>query len=171
MIIAWMFAAILAEAAQGQSNHIVVPVPGATMSCTREGDHLVCVLPLDKEVAGVPQRAVEPVPEARAYKRSAPSPGLPEPEALTRLKVAAANIALAQSLLPKAKTPEAKAFAEQLLYWSKEQYRTAEALLHTGKEQLQAAPDPFENKPQANGGEPMAVCQADVDKACEVGKP
>jgi hypothetical protein len=177
MVTAWVFAVVLAEAAQGQinqsnqNNQIVVPVPGATMSCTREGDHLVCVVPLGKELADEPQRAADPAPKARPYKRSTPMPALPEPEALTRLKVAAANIELAKSLLPKARTPEAVVFAEQLLYWSKEQYRTAEALLHTGKEDLQRAPDPFEDKPHANNAESMAVCQADLATGCEADMP
>jgi hypothetical protein len=65
---------------------------------------------------------------------------------LTQLKAAEGNIELAKSLLPRATTPEEAVFAEQLLYWAKEQYRSTEALLHTDQEDLHGAPDPFEGQ-------------------------
>jgi len=178
MIITLVISAVLAEAAQGQApgpvdrvDQIVVPVPGATMACTKEGDHLVCVIPLDKTLADEPQRSVDPAPKARAYKPSPPTPALPNPEILTQLKLASANIELAKSLLPKATTTEEVVLAEQLLYWAKEQKRTAEALLHTAQENLHSAPDPFDRQSRDSDAQPMAVCQADISGTCEAGMP
>jgi len=158
MIATWVLAAVLAEAAD--TNQIVVAVPGAAMTCTREADHLVCVVPLDKEVVGEPQQTVDPVFKSpQPYRRTAPTPSLPNPEALSQLKVAKANIELAKSLLPKATTPEETVLAQQLLYWANEQYRTSEALLQTVD--LHNAPDPFDRR------QAMTVCQADVTESCE----
>jgi hypothetical protein len=155
MITTLVFAALLAEAAQAKTNQLVVPVPDATMTCTKEGDHLVCVIPLQKEVAGEPQLSASPAPKARPYKRTAPAPALPDPEILTQLKVAEGNIELAKSLLPKATTPEEAVLAQQLLYWAKKQYSLSEALLHTDKEDLRLAPDPFERQSHENDAQSM----------------
>ena len=152
MITTWVLAALLAEAAEGQSkpevesNRIVVPIPNDTMTCTKEGDHLVCVLPLHKEAADEPQPSSSSAPKARPYKRSPPTPALPDPQILKQLKVAEGNIELAKSLLPRATTPEEAVFAEQLLYWAKEHYRWTEALLHADQDDLRRAPDPFERQ-------------------------
>lgn len=172
MIIAWVLAGVLADAAQtdvnpiNQGSQIVVPVPGAAMSCTKEGDHLVCVLPLEKPLADEAPSAVEAAAKSRPYKPSPPTPALPSPEALAQLKVAAANIELAKSLLPKARTPEEVVLAEQLLYWAKEQYRTIEAQLHTVHGSLHAAADPFDR-----GSASTTLCQADVNEACAAAMP
>jgi hypothetical protein len=152
MITTWVLAALLAEAADGQSkrevenNQIVVPIPNGTMTCTKEGDHLVCVLPLHQEAADEPQLSASPAPKAQPYKRSPPTPALPDPQILKQLKVAEQNIALAKSLLPKATSPEEAVLAEQMLYWAKEQYRWTEALLHSDQEVLRRVPDPFETQ-------------------------
>ena len=152
MITTWVLAALLAEAAEGQSkpevesNRVVVSIPNGTMTCTKEGDHLVCVLPLHKEAADEPQPSSSSAPKARPYKRSPPTPALPDPQILKQLKVAEGNIELAKSLLPRATTPEEAVFAEQLLYWAKEHYRWTEALLHADQDDLRRAPDPFERQ-------------------------
>ncbi len=159
----WALAALLATAAGGDNDRIVVSVPGAAMTCTKQQNHLVCVLPLDAEVANPLPRAADVAAKAPAYKPSAPTVALPAPEGLTRLKIAAANIELAKSLLPKATTPEETVLAEQMLYRAKEQYRTAELLLHTVQGDLQAAPDPFDGDKQ----EPAVVCKADVAEPCK----
>ena len=165
MITTWVLAALLAEAADGQSkrevenNQIVVPIPNGTMTCTKEGDHLVCVLPLPKEVADEPllssSPASSPAPKAQPYKRSPPTPALPDPQILKQLKVAEQNIALAKSLLPKATSPEEAVLAQQMLYWAKEQYRWTEALLHVGQDDLQRAPDPFDRQSHENNAQSM----------------
>jgi hypothetical protein len=159
-MITWIVAAILAGATGGQINQIgaqkdliVVSVPGATMTCTKEGDHLVCVLPLDKDCAAEPRQQPAAAPTMRPYKPAPPMVALPDPEATTQLNVAKANIALAQSLLPKATEPEERVFAQQLLYWANEQYRTAQALLHTVRGDLRDAVDPFESRDHKS--EPM----------------
>jgi hypothetical protein len=85
---------------------------------------------------------------------------------LARLKAAAANIELAKSLLPKATTPEQVVLAEQLLYRAQEEYRTAEALLHTVQGDLESAPDPFDGPTIDGTTAPMAVCQANVTETC-----
>ena len=161
MITTWVLAALLAEAAEGQSkpeverNRIVVPIPNGTMTCTKEGDHLVCVLPLQKEPAIEAQVSVSPAPKAQPYKRSPPTPALPDPQILKQLKVAEGNIELAKSLLPRATTPEEAVLAEQLLYWAKEQYRWTEALLHADQEDLRRAPDPFESQSHESNAQSM----------------
>ncbi len=164
---AWVFASTLAAAAEGHANpvdHFVVPVPGATMTCKKEGDHLVCVLPLDQTVTEPTARAEQPAP--KAYRAKPPTPALPDPEVLARLKAAAANIELAKSLLPKATTPEEAVLAEQLLYRAREEYRTAEALLHTVQGDLQDAPDPFDRPAAEATDSAMVLCQANVTEAC-----
>jgi hypothetical protein len=161
MINIWVLAALLAEAAGGQSkrevqsNRIVVPVPNATMACTKDGDHLVCVLPLQKEVADEPVLSANPAPKAQPYKRSPPPPALPDPQILKQLKVAEGNIELAKSLLPRATTPEATVLAGQLLFWAKEQYRWTEVLLHSDQEDLRRAPDPFERQSHESNSQSM----------------
>ena len=161
MITTWVLAALLAEAAEGQhrpaaeSNRIVVPIPNGTMTCTKEGDHLVCVLPLHKEAAEEPRPSASPAPKAQPYKRSTSTPALPDPQILNQLKVAEGNIELAKSLLPRATTPEEAVFAEQLLYWAKEQYRWTEALLHTDQDDLRRAADPFERQSHESNAQSM----------------
>jgi len=165
MINTWILAALLAEAAEGQSkrevagNRIVVPVPSATMACTKEGDHLVCVLPLPKEVADEPllssSPASSPAPKAQPYKRSPPTPALPDPQTLNQLKAAEGNIELAKLLLPMATSPEEAVLAKQMLYWAKEQYKWTEALLHVDQEDLHRAPDPFERQSHASNAQSM----------------
>jgi hypothetical protein len=161
MITTWVIAALLAKTADGQSkpevdsNRIVVPVPNGTMACTKEGDHLVCVVPLHKEVADEPRFSASPAPKTQSYKRSPPTPALPDPQILKQLKVAEGNIELAKSLLPRATTPEEAVLAEQLLYWAKEQYRWTEALLHSEQEVLRLAPDPFEMQSHESNAQSM----------------
>jgi len=161
MISTWVLAALLADSADGQSkpevdsNRIVVPVPNDTMTCTKEGDHLLCVIPLHKEVADEPRYAASPAPRARSYKRSPPTPALPDPQILKQLKEAEGNIELAKSLLPRATTPEEAVLAEQLLYWAKEQYRWTEALLYSEQEVLRRAPDPFEMQSHESNAQSM----------------
>ena len=161
MITTWVLAALLAEGAEGQSkreienNQIVVPVPNGTMACTKEGDHLVCVLPLHKEVADEPLLSANSTQKAQPYKRSPATPALPDPQILNQLKVAEGNIELAKSLLPRATTPEEVVLAEQLLYWAKEQYRWTEALLQSDQEVLRRAPDPFEGQSHESSTQSM----------------
>jgi hypothetical protein len=162
----WVFAAFLATAAGGDNNQVVVSVPGAAMTCTKQANRLVCVLPLDGDVADQLPSAANVAAKAPAYRPSAPTPDLPAPEALTRLKAAAANIELAKSLLPQATTPEETVLAEQMLYRAKEQYRTAELLLHTVQGDLHDAPDPFDSEEQETAGRPPVVCTADLAKPC-----
>lgn len=149
---------LLAEAAEGTGNReqqaeraadaspIVISVPKGTMSCKKEGDHLTCIVPLQNETLDELKSVQASTPKALPYKRSSPTPALPDPQVLNQLKAAQKNIDLAKSLLPRATTPEEAVFAEQLLYWAKEQYRTTEALLHTEKEDLVKATDPFEGQ-------------------------
>jgi hypothetical protein len=155
MITTFILAAVLAEGTEAQpirreepSTRIVMPVPEGTMTCTKEGDRLVCVLPLQKEVVDTAEPAMVAAnpapPKAQPYKRTPSTPALPDPQVLGLLKEAKDNIALAQALLPKAKSPEEAVLAQQLLYWAKEQYRTSKALQHTQQEDLRRAPDPFE---------------------------
>jgi hypothetical protein len=162
----WVFAAFLATAAGGENSQIVVSVPGAEMTCTKQANRLICVLPLDTDVADQLPRAAHVAAKAPVYRPSTPTPALPAPEALTRLKAAAANIELAKSLLPHATTPEETVLAEQMLYRAKEQYRTAELLLHTVQGDLDDAPDPFEGETQETAGRPPVVCTADLAKPC-----
>jgi hypothetical protein len=153
MINTWILAALLAEAADGQSkpevenhpiNHpIMVQVPNGAMTCTKEGDHLVCVLPLHHEVADAPQLSAGPAPKARPYKRSPPTPALPDPQLLKQLKVAEENIELAKALLPRTTTPEGAVLAQQLLYWANQQYKWTQALMPAEQRVLPRAPDPF----------------------------
>ena len=151
MITTWILAALLAEGAEGQTkiqaecNRILVPVPNGAMTCTKDGDHLVCVLPLP-EVADEPQLSSSPAPKAQPYKRSPPTLALPDPQILSQLKGAERNIELAKSLLPRATTPAAEVLALELLYGAKEQYKWTEALLHADQEDLRRAPDPFERQ-------------------------
>ena len=188
MLITWMFVALLAEASGGQvgqtsqasqinqaNQAIVVPLSDVTMTCVNEGDHLVCVIPLDKESAQAPQHAPAPAPapKARAYGRTQSPRALPGPEAWTQLKAAEANIELAKALLPKATTPEEAVLSQQLLYRAKEQYRTARALLHTVQGDLDRAPDPFDSSEPERDANAMAMCQgeADVAEECNTAAP
>jgi hypothetical protein len=161
MITTWALAALLAEAAEGQSNReiesnrIVVPIPNGTMTCTKEGDHLVCVLPLHKEAADERLPSASPAPKTQPYKRSPPMLALPDPQILNQLKVAEGNIELAKSLLPRATTPAEAVLAQQLLYWAKEHYRWTEALLHADQEDLRRAPDPFESQSHESNAQSM----------------
>lgn len=149
MINTCILAALLAEAAGGHSkpesgNHpIVVSVPTGTMTCTKQGDRLICVLPLRETPAGEPQLSAAPPPRV-PYKRTPPTPALPDPQLLGQLKVAERNIALAKSLLPRAATPEAAVLAQQLLYWANQQYKWAQALLPANQEDPHHASDPFD---------------------------
>jgi len=160
MITTLVLAALLAEAAEGQSkrevdsSRIVVPVPNGTMACTKDGDHLVCVLPL-QEVANEPQFSSSPAPKAQPYKRSPPTPALPDPQILNQLKEAERNIELAKALLPRATTPAEVVLAGQLLYGAREQYRWTEALLQADQEALHRAPDPFESQNHESNAQSM----------------
>jgi len=172
MLDTWVFAAILAQASGGQTNRvsearqaIVMPLSGTTMTCTKEADHLVCVIPLAKEAAQEPQLAPAPAAKARVYKPSQPTVALPSPEALTQLKAAQANIELAKSLLPKVTAPEEVVLVQQLLYRAKEQYRTARAMLHTTQADLRLDRDPFDGDKHERNAEPMALCQGEADIA------
>ena len=162
MITTLVLASLLAENAAGkvqqntESNRIVVPVPNATMSCTKEGDHLVCVVPLPKEAADEPLLSSSPPPKAaRPYRRSPTTQALPDPQVLKQLQVAEENIELAKSLLPKATTPEQAVLAQQLLYWAKKQYSTSEALLHSAQDDLLHAPDPFDRQSLKDNAQSM----------------
>jgi len=160
MITTLVLTALLAEAAEGQgkleaeSNRIVVPVPNGTMTCTRDGDHLVCLLPLP-DVAAEPQLASIPAPKALPYRRSPPTQALPDPQILNQLKEAERNIELAKWLLPRATTPQETVLAGRLLYGAKEQYRWTEALLHSDQDDLNRAPDPFEGQAQESNAHSM----------------
>jgi len=161
MITTLVLASLLAENAAGkiqqntESNRIVVPVPTATMSCIKEGDHLVCVVPLPKEAADDPLLSSSPPPKAQPYRRSPTTQGLPDPQVLKQLKVAEENIELAKALLPKATTPEQAVLAQQLLYWAKKQYSTSEALLHSAQDDLLHAPDPFDRESLKDNAQSM----------------
>jgi hypothetical protein len=180
MMSTWLLAVVLAEASGAEGNRvnqadqaIVVPLSGATMTCTKEGDHLVCVVPLEKEAAKEARSAPTVAPKARVYKPSQPALTLPGPEAFAQLKVAEANIKLAKSLLPQATTPEEVVLSQQLLYRAKEQYRTARALLHTVQGDLDRAPDPFDRDNHESDSNAMALCQSepDVDEECNTAAP
>jgi hypothetical protein len=172
MLNTWILAVtVLAEASGVSTNRvnqadksISVPLSGATMNCTRQGDHLVCVIPLDQEAAKEPEPAPASAPKARAHKPSQPIMTLPGPEAFAKLKAAEANIELAKSLIPKATTPEEAVLTQQMLYRAKEQYRTARALLHTVQGDLSRAPDPFDREGEADA---VALCQSETDMAEE----
>lgn len=164
MVTTWVLATVLAEVSGpkvSQGSQIVVPVPGATMTCTKESDRLICVIPLQKALADGPQGSAPLASKARPYKPSPPTPAFPSPEALTQLQVAQANVKLAESLIPKATTTEEVVLAQQLLYRAKEQYRAAQALLHTVKADLQSSADPFDN--QESESEPKSMVVDDVD--------
>lgn len=180
MMTTWVLAAFLAEIVGPSTNQasksnpvnqtaqaVVLQLSGATMSCTKEGDHLVCVVPLDKEVIKETESVPAVAPKAQAYKASRPTLALPAPEAYAQLKAAAANVELAKSLLPKATSPEEIVLAQQILYRANEQYRTARALLHTVQGDLRRAPDPFDG-----GGTAMTVCQSEAEvEGCQTAAP
>lgn len=175
MMTAWVLAAILAEVAGGPMNPatksnsinrndqvVVVPLSGATMTCTKDGDRLVCIIPLEKEIAKESESVPAVVPKAtRAYKPSQPTLTLPGPEAFAQLKAAEANIELAKSLLPKATSPEETVLVNQMLYRAREQYRTARALLHTVQGDLRSAPDPFDAD---KGDNSVALCHTETEQ-------
>jgi hypothetical protein len=187
MMTTWVLAAaFLAEVAGGPTKpvtknnpinqaeqSIVVGLSAATMTCTKEGDHLVCVIPLENETtkASEPERAA--VPKAKAYRRSQPELGLPGPEVFAQLKAAEANIELAKSLLPKATLPEEVVLVQQMLYRARDQYRTASALLHTVRGDLLRAPDPFDRDKTEGDGNTLALCQTEADLAegCQTATP
>ncbi len=185
MMTTWVLAAaFLAEVAGGPTNAasknkpikqadqaMVISLTGATMTCTKDGDHLVCVIPLEKEIAKESEPVQAAAPKARAYKPSQPTLTLPGPEAFAQLKAAEANIELAKSLLPKATSPEETVLVQQMLYRARDQYRTARALLHTVQGDLHLAPDPFDG--DKHEGDAVALCQTDTAKAesCQTAVP
>jgi hypothetical protein len=187
MMTTWVLAAALvAEVAGGPSNPagknkpinsaeqaMVIPLSGATMTCTKNGDHLVCVIPLEKEIAKESESAPAALPKAKAYKPSQPTLTLPGPEAFAKLKAAEANIELAKALLPKATSPEETVLVQQMLYRARDQYRTARALLHTVQGDLSRAPDPFDGNKHEGDGDTVALCQAQTDLAedCQTAVP
>jgi hypothetical protein len=186
MMITWVLAAVLADVAggtihqtnqnnpihqgkQASSQTLLVSLSGTSMTCTKEGDHLVCVVPLDKEAVTQPQPLPSPAPKTTAPRLSTPTLVLPGPEVFAQLKAAEANIELAKSLVPKATTPEEAVLAGQMLYRAKEQYRTANALLHTVRGDEHAAPDPFEDDKQ----DTVALCEDKplLADGCETAAP
>lgn len=180
----WILAAFVAEVAGGAMHPatktkpihqpdqaMVIPLSGAAMTCTKDGDHLVCVIPLEKAIA----KESDPVPavaaKAKPYKPSQPTLTQPGPEAFAQLKAAEANIELAKSLLPKATSPEETVLVQQMLYRARDQYRTAQALLHTVQGDLHRAPDPFDG---AKGdADTLALCHAETETAehCKTAVP
>lgn len=169
MMMSLVFAAFIANASPVESGGradqaVVLQLSGTTMTCTKEGNHLVCLVPIDQEAAHESQQASVPAPKVPTYKPSRAPLAFPTPEALTQLKAAEANIELAKSMLPKATTPEEAVLAQQLLYRAREQYRTARAQLHTVQADLRVAPDPFDVGEHA---EPMAVCQSESNVGTE----
>jgi hypothetical protein len=172
MMITWVFAAVLAEvsggtihqtnqtnpihqAKQASNQTLLVSLSGTSMTCTKEGDHLVCIVPLDNEAVSQPEALPSAPPKATAPKLRTPTLVLPGPEVFAQLKAAEANIELAKSLLPKATTPEEAVLAQQLLYHARDQYRTTRALLHTVEGDLNSAPDPFDGDKQ----DTVAICE------------
>jgi hypothetical protein len=186
MMTTWVLAAFLAEVAGGPTNPaskskpisegdqtMVIQLSGAAMTCTKDGDHLICIVPLAKEIAKESDAASVAIPRAKAYKPSQPAPTLPAPEAFVQLKAAEANIELAKSLLPKATSPEEIVLVQQMLYRARDQYRAARALLHTVQGDLHRAPDPFDGDKHEGDGAEIALCQTDTDLAegCQTAVP
>jgi hypothetical protein len=187
MMTTWVLAAaLLAEVAGGPSKPVsknnainradqamVVALSAATMTCTKDGDRLVCVIPLAKEPTKESDPVMAAVPKANAYKPSQPTLALPGPEAFAQLKAAEANIELAKSLLPKATSPEEVVLVQQMLYRARDQYRTARALLHTVQGDLHRAPDPFDGDKHDGDGNTVALCQSEADLAedCQTATP
>jgi len=186
MMTTWVLAAFLAEVAGGATNPVsknnpinradqamVFALSAATVTCTKDGDRLVCVIPLEKEPAKGPDPVMAAVPKARAYKPSQPTLALPAPEAFAQLKAAEANIELAKSLLPKATSSEEVILVQQMLYRARDQYRTARALLHTVQGDLDRAPDPFDGDQHQGDGNTAALCQSEADLAedCQTAAP
>ncbi len=186
MMITWVLAAVLAEV-PGETTHqseqseplnqakpatqtLLLPLSGTSMTCTKEGDQLVCVIPLEKQLVDELQPTAIPIPKVAVHRPSTPTLVLPGPEVFAKVKAAEANIELAKSLLPKATSPEEAVLAQQLLYRAKEQYRTARALLHTVEGDLRRAPDPFDG----DSTEAVAVCEdvaSPIEDACEPHAP
>ena len=182
MLTTWVFVAIFAGTPEGQIDQagqanqaIVMPLSSASMTCKKEGDHLVCVIPIKKEATQEakplgpkplePKPAAVPTPNAKSLR---PRPsllalGLPGPEAQAQIRAAEANIVLAKSLLPKAKTPEQAMLAQQLLYWASEQRRAADALTHTIEGDLRQAPDPFDDDKHESDADEIALCQGTAE--------
>jgi hypothetical protein len=185
MMTTWVLAALLAEVAGGPQKTVskdpikradesmVFALSSATMTCKKDGDHLVCVVPLGKETTKESEPVVATVPKAKAYKPSQPTPAMPGPEAFAQLKAAEANIELAKSLLPKATSSEEVVLVQQMLYRARDQYRTARALLHTVQGDLLSAPDPFDADKHEGDSDPLAFCQSEADLAegCQTAIP
>jgi len=187
MMTTWVLAAaFLAEVAGGPMKPVsknnpvarpdqsmVLALSAATMTCTKDGDHLVCVIPLEKETTKESEPVMAVVPKAKAYKPSQPTLALPGPEAFAKLKAAEANIELAKSLLPKATSTEEVVLVQQMLYRARDQYRTARALLHTVQGDLHLAPDPFDGDKHEGDGNTLALCQSEADLAeqCQTASP
>lgn len=185
MMTTWVLAAaVLAEVAGGPMNPagkskptnqaeqaMVIPLSGATMTCTKEADHLVCVIPLEKEMVKEADPVQAALPKAKPYKPSQPTLTLPGPEVFAQLKAAEANIELAKSLLPKATSPEETVLVQQMLYRARDQYRTARALLHTVRGDLHLAPDPFDGDKHRD--DTLALCKTESDLAedCQTAVP
>lgn len=186
MMITWVLAAVLAEVPEGTTHRseqnepmnqakpatqtVLLPLSGTSMTCTKEGDQLVCVIPLEKQLVDELRSTANPMPKPAPHRPSTPTLVLPGPEVFAKLKAAEANIELAKSLLPRATSPEEAVLAQQMLYRAKEQYRTARALLHTVEGDLRRAPDPFDG----DGTETVAVCEdvaSPLDGACEPAAP
>jgi hypothetical protein len=186
MMTAWVFAAFLAELSGGPVNpasrnnsinqpdrSVLVPLSGTVMRCTKEGDHLMCVVPLGKETAKKSESATALAARPNAHKPSQPALPMPAPEAFAQLKAAEANIELAKSLLPKVTAPEEAVLVQQMLYRAREQYRTARALLHTVQDDLRRARDPFDGEEHEGDTSTLALCRSEVDLAegCQTAIP
>jgi hypothetical protein len=141
---------------------VTVRLPNV-LTCTREKDHLVCIVPLPATREPAPREPPAPKPAApqlKAKKWSDDPDARPAPESVAELKAADRNIALARSLLRTSSSPEERVLASQLLYHAKEQRKAAEAVMRTDK------PEPAAPKLTADEAAWMLVCGDSQTKEC-----
>jgi hypothetical protein len=157
-----MFLAVVPSAVRADPpDQVTVRLPNV-LTCTREKDHLVCIVPLPaaREPAAREPPAPKPAPQLKAKKWSDDPDARPAPESVAELKAADRNIALARSLLRTSSSPEERVLASQLLYHAKEQRKAAEAVMRTDK------PEPAAPKLTADEAAWMLVCGDSQTKEC-----
>jgi hypothetical protein len=154
-------AAVPSAARADPPDRMTISLP-SVLTCTREKDHLVCIVPLPAAREPAPREppAPKPAPQLKAKKWSDDPDARPAPESVAELKAADRNIALARSLLRTSSSPEERVLASQLLYHAREQRKAAEAVMRTDK------PEPAAPKLTADEAAWMLVCGDSQTKEC-----